>query len=344
MTENKDKKEEVVNDTEEIEETISSILDASGIDVTKMKGSNKKKKGGWDNIRPTTRTLEAPIPMVNELIENIFNRLDIKEENGLLEMLEQDNGNLIIKWESTNLSTDSDPATVREETKIKNNIIESLLYYRNVDELLNGVTAYNSDEFLTYDNESDIIKRSFQIIVENDPKEVASGFKWLQSTLKWTTEMCNEKFFISHVPISLANLDNLLISILITDIPEETVIELNKALRNTKFEDTVSNYVHKAGTILNVASKIAGTTLKESATYLGTATGNIVGSIIQSFATGMSEGANSFFDAFDAAAIKNRPSTIEACRKAKETYCVLTGKDNNSNIGNRRIGKAARRS
>ena len=343
MIENKDIKEEIIDEnTEEVAETISSILDASGIDVTKMKGSNKKRKSGWDNIKPTTRTLEAPAPIVNELIENIFNRLDIKEENGLLEMLEQDNGNRVIKWESTNLSISNDPAIVKKETNIKNNIIESLLYYRNIDELLNGVTAYNSDEFLVYDNESDIIKRSFQIIVENDPKEVASGFKWLQSTLKWTTEMCNEKFFISHVPISLTSLDNLLVSILITDIPEETVIELNKALRNTKFEDNVSNYVHKAGTMLNVASKIAGTALKESAEHVGTAFGNITGSIIQSFATGMSEGANAFFDAFDAEAIVNRPSTIEACRKAKETYYVLTGK-NNSNAGNRRIGKAARR-
>lgn len=298
------------NNTEEKETVINPKY--NGLDISSLPDKEEEDI----EIKATTRTLKANATLVNELLENIFSPLNITEANGLIENMTNDDGSMIIKWDTACLSTEEDEELNTAHTIYKNNIIECLLYSRKEAGLLTGVKDYYDKSFPVFPEESSLITSSFEIITNYNKQDMEAAFKLLQDTLKWTTEECNNNIFISKRPQDVSNVNMLHVSLLVTGRSPEEMAKLNTAYRTMAFGKKANKVIDKANvSVYNGAKMIGDSILKPSAEIVGLTAGTLTGAMAQSIGVGLSEFGNEFLNSFNIDAIKNRASTIELKNK-----------------------------
>lgn len=262
----------------------------------------------------TSRTLVAHNNIINELIKNIFSPLGITEDNGLLNVIIKDDDTSIMSWDTANLDTNEDEDIQMNNTIYKAQLIECLLFGRHQDGLLAGIKDFNENKFPVYPAETAMIKNSFEIVTDNNKKEVTKAFNLIKDTLKLTTPEANQLIFVSHRPAEPGpnGANSLKVSLLIIGRSEEEMRNLSNAYKTAAFGKKVHKAIDKSNTTVYGGAKMIGEDIiLPGSEVLGMTLGTLGGSVVQGVGVALSEGANEFFKAFNWDGIKNRTSTVE---------------------------------
>ena len=126
-----------VKDNEETKQNKpSSIKKPLGFNIDDLP---EPEEDSLDNMPETMRTLVMPSVFIEELVRDIFMPLELTEDNGLINIYPKDNNELVLAWDTANLSLETDNEELFiAETNEKVSIIESLLFSRYNDGLLMG--------------------------------------------------------------------------------------------------------------------------------------------------------------------------------------------------------------
>lgn len=283
-----------------------------GIDINSLPDPDDNEPA--EELTATTRTLKMLTPYIEEIYRSIFVNIGLTEETGLVRMDPVDETNeIVLSWDTVNLSLEEDEDLFIEETKYRASLIEALLYGRFNKGLLPGAKDIYNNKFRVLSDDNPIITQSFEIVTDLNKKDVDKMTNLIKDTLKLPPTEYG-LIFVSPRPASpdINGFNAPKCSIIIINRSDEEMANLATAYSTKKFGKKANKVINKTSqTVYGTAKMIGEDIMNPLANIFGSTFGTLAGATAQSIGVAAVEGTNEFRKSFNIGKIKNSTAAQE---------------------------------